>query len=648
MPEISPTSRKWLSIRLAVIYVVFVIFFVCIALRLVNLQVFQNPSLEALAKKQFQKVAGLSTFRLPILDRNGEELAVSVRASSVFARPRLIPRKRETAKLLAKYLGNTKAHWLEKLDAQKSFVWIQRQLGEEAARKLAAQNIPGIFVQPENKRIYPNESLAANVLGFTDIDGKGLAGLEQSLDSQLIPRETNIRWTRDGKGIPSYIEGKPAEQEAEKGIAITIDRHLQHAVEEELEEVKSATSAKAVYAVVMDPFTGEVYAMAQRPTFDPNQPNLSAKENFANRLISHLYEPGSTMKVLMAAEAIQNGLLSPQSPIDCGNGEIVVGNKTIREAEANHRFATLPLEKVIRYSSNVGAVHVAQILGENRVRATLDKFGLTSKTGISLPSEASAAAKPDNFWVPIFLSTVGFGQGVSVTPLQMVAAYAPFANGGYLVRPRILMSEMNGLRNGSVEVRRVLSPHTVQAMRDILISVTEDKHGSGYKAKVAGIHVAGKTGTAQKYEQGMGYDHKRFVASFIGFLPAEQPDLLIGVMVDEPKGTYYGAQVAAPLFKRVAERSLQILDRIPKGTFSQSDKKVEKNQNPVAVPPLSHGDNTMPDLKGMGLRDVMRVLGSNANLLKVSGSGYVEFQSPKPGLPLTPQTSIDLQLSPNS
>jgi cell division protein FtsI (penicillin-binding protein 3) len=631
--------------RLAFVFVSFVLVFGLVIFRLVQLQIFLNPNLESLAKKQFQKVAAESSYRLPILDRNGEELAVSIRASSVFARPKLVTRKRETARVLAKFLGGTREHWLEKLKAQKLFIWIQRQVSEEVARKLAKENLPGIFVQPENKRIYPNERLAANVLGFTDIDGKGLSGVELALDSALTRKESKLRIIRDGKGTPSYIEGQVTSPEPQ-GVSLTIDRQLQNVMEEELDAAMSSMGAKAIMAVVMDPHTGEIFAMGQRPSFDPNSVSLSSKDAFANRLISHLFEPGSTMKVIFASEALQDGILSTDSPLDCGNGEIWIGKKRIGEAEANHRFKVLPLEKVIKYSSNVGAVRISQALGEERVRATIEKFGFTEKTGIGLPGETSSPAKPDSFWVPLFQATVGFGQGISVTPMQMVTAYAALANGGYLVRPKILMSELAPEGKEPFEVRRVLSPHTVQLMRQVLIGVTEDG-GTGVQARVPGIRVAGKTGTAQKYEQGFGYEHKKYFSSFIGFLPADQPELIIGVFVDEPRGQFYGGQVAAPIFKHLAERSLQLLDRMPKGALAESERH-EKAPAQVAVPEIkmTEGKTVMPDLQGVSVRDALRALEPFTDKIKIAGSGYVDSQVPQPGSPLTLQTMISLHLNP--
>lgn len=637
------------------LYVGIVAFFALVAFRLVQLQVLVNPELASLAQKQFQKVGKVAPYRQPIYDRNREELAVSIPSSSVFARPRQIRAKRRTARALARVLGGTPARWLSRLDTQKPFIWIHRQLGAEASKKLAHLRLPGIFIESENKRIYPNGSLASQVLGFTDIDGNGLSGLELSLNRELLEKEAKFPLPRDGKGNPSYIDHRYiSAEEARRGVYVTLDRRLQNAVEEELQKTLTETGAKTAYAVVMDPYTGEVFALGQVPGFDPNFARESSPSTYTNRFISHLYEPGSILKPLFAAEAIQAGLMTPETLVDCGMGKLQIGHETIHEAETHEKYGSIPLEQMIRVSSNVGAVRVALKLGPERMASALERFGLTARTGISLPGETSGAAKSDAFWkIPVQLATAGFGQGLAITPLQMVAAYAPFANGGYLVRPRILLRETSPNSGERLDVRRVLSPQTVAAMRHILGSVTE-KGGTGVAAAIPGIHVAGKTGTAQKYEAGAGYGSGKYFTSFVGFLPAERPELLVGVMVDEPKSAYYAAQVAAPLFKRIAERGLQILDRVPKQPLVASRARPAI---PVAAPApveparaalvdVSAGKWVMPDLKGASLREALQTVGKVLSNVKVSGSGFLDTQQPKAGTVVGVDTVVSLHFSP--
>ncbi|MFM8312953.1 MAG: peptidoglycan D,D-transpeptidase FtsI family protein, partial [Deltaproteobacteria bacterium] len=424
---------------------------------------------------------------------------------------------------------------------------------EELAVKLTQLKLTGIFVEPENHRFYPNATLASQVLGFTDIDGNGLAGIELSLNKQLIDPTSRMAVPRDGKGNLSYIEKKYGESiESSEGVQLTLDRRIQHVVDEELEKAEELYGGKHILAAVINPANGEIIAMGQRPLFDSNHPTQSSASYATNLWVSRLYEPGSTLKPIFAAEAIELGLMNQQSKIDCEMGHLQIGNMVIHEAEADHRFGVIPLSEVIQHSSNAGAAKVALKLGPQRLKAALEKFSLNKKTEVSLPGEVYSNLKSDDVWKTFYQATVGFGQGVSGTPLQILMSYAPFANGGFWVRPKILKREVEESTPNETDRKKILSVKTVTAMREILASVTESDKATGTKARISGIRVAGKTGTAQKYEPGKGYDSKKYLASFIGFLPAEKPELLIGVMVDEPRAPYYGGVTAAPVFKRIA------------------------------------------------------------------------------------------------
>lgn len=631
---------RGVKLRVAFVFSLFFLFFLFISFRLVQLQILNDALLDQLAQRQFQRLERKAPFRRAILDRNGEELAVSITANSVYARPPRIRNKRRTARILGSIFGVTPNIYLNKLRGDKPFVWIQRQVTEDVAKKLADHHLAGIYVEPESKRLYPNGMLAANVLGFTDIDGKGLAGLELTLNDKLVEPPSRYTFFRDGRGKPSYIDSHYGGKGT--NLLLTLDRRLQFMVEEELQTALEETGARATMAIVMDPNTGEILAMGQRPTFDPNKFTQFPNHLYSNRLISHLFEPGSTFKVLVAAQAMDKGLLRRGSLIDCGHGVIQFGNKMIGEAESDHQFGWLPLEKVLRYSSNVGAVRIAQKLGVKGMRELIEKYGFTRKTGIELPGESVSAYKEDSTWTPIFLATVGFGQGISVTPLQMMTAYAAFANGGYLIRPYIFEGR------GSME-RAVLSPKTVDTINDILVSAVEDKAGTGARARIEGIRVAGKTGTAQKYDGERGYDGKKYFSSFIGFLPAERPELLIGIMIDEPKWQYYASQVAAPLFKRIAQRSIQILDRIPRRLIaesdqsppllSQPDRKAEKIET-------KDGKWIMPDLTGLSMREVLG-FGKHFDNIQFHGNGYVKSQVPNPGSDIPKEKPVILYFSPD-
>ncbi len=645
---------QWIKIRLGFVYVSFAAFFILIGLRLFQLQLWKDSGLDGLANRQYLKVNKKAQYRQPLLDRNGEELAVSMPSVSVFAHPRLIKARRKTAILLSKTLGGSPKKWLTKLDKKKSFVWIHRQVTEELGKKLTDLKLPGIYVESENHRFYPNGSLAGQTLGFTDIDGNGIAGIELSLNKQLIDPRTKMSIPRDGKGNLSYLEKNYGESvETKNGVKLTIDRRIQHVVDEELERAELANGGKNIMAIVVDPMTGEIIAMGQRPLLDPNYPNQSLAANSSNLWTSHLYEPGSTLKSIFAAEAIELGLLKASSKIDCEMGRLKIGNMTIHEAEDNHRFGRITLSEVIQHSSNAGAVKVAQILGVNRIKNALGKFNLIQKTEISLPGETFSQLKNENTWKTFYQATVGFGQGISVTPLQMVMAYAPLANDGYWVRPKMFLSEVEIPGIQSATQRKILSTETVKSMRDILVSVTEGDKATGTKARIPGIRVAGKTGTAQKYEAGKGYNNKKYLSSFIGFLPADKPDLLIGVMIDEPRFPYYGGLTAAPVFKKIAERSMQILDHIPKTAVVKNlvqapIPKVSSVNTPMPeIRVAADGVWYMPNLKGLSMREALRVMGEHLPSIKMAGDGFVDRQIPESGTAISPQSEVTLHFSPN-
>ena len=647
--ETTQHSGQKIKIRLALIYVGVVIGLSAVIFRLVQLQVIQSPELESLAIKQFGQQERTSDFRLPILDRNGEELAASIPSVSVFARPNEIKKKQSTAWVLAKYLGKDFKYWFRRIKSKRSFIWLKRQIDLETSQKLTTKRLPGIYFESESKRVYPNGKLAAHILGFTDIDGKGISGLELSLNQQLLKVATQRQVQRDGRGNPSYIRILEDSQ-GSPGVRLTIDRQIQHVLEDELQSTMEETKAQGVYGVVLNPHTGEILALGQRPTFDPNHVSKFPLSHRANRLISHRFEPGSTMKVLFAAEAIQEGILKPDSPIDCEGGSIKVGRTTIREADSHHTFDTIPLSEVIRYSSNVGAVKVVQALGSDRVRAAIDKFGLTQETEIPLPGEVTSGPRGDKYWKPVYLSTVGFGQGLSTTPIQLVAAFAPFANGGFWVRPKIL-NEESPEEKKTLNMRRIISSKTAQAIKEMMVSVTEGKGGTGWPAKVANMQVAGKTGTAQKYIPGKGYKAGKYYSSFVGFLPADKPELLIGVMVDEPESDFYATQVAAPLFRRVAERSLQVLGKLPRQTVASvpAAPGAKSLFEPVTEPELirlSDDTFTMPNLDGFSVRRATKLLSPVFHRIDISGEGYLTKQHPAAGDPISPKTKIKLWFSP--
>lgn len=636
---------RWMRIRMGLIYFSFLLFFGLVTFRLVQLQVLPNSSLSKLSKKQFVKTNKKAPYRIPIVDRNHQELAVSVPVSSLYSHPSQLKSRNKTARLLSRQLGKNTSYWLKKLDPKKSFVWLQRQISEEKAKKIKALKIRGIGVESENKRIYPNGNLASHVLGFTDIDGNGLSGIELSLDSLILQKTKRVKFSKDGRGNTSYIEKRKVDATSSEteGVVLTLDRRIQSMVESELERVKNETKAKAVMAVVMHPKTGEIYALAQRPAFFPNQPTKSTEDARQNKLIQSLYEPGSTLKVLFAAEAIEKDTLKPDSVLDCGGGSIKIGKTLISESDKKHKHKSLPLRKVLTYSSNVGAVRVAQKLGVKGTKEMIQRFGLRQRTGIELGAETSGQDRPSSEITPLILANMGFGQGISMTPLQLVTAFSPFANGGFLVSPTLLKEEETSLTpNGE----RIISEETAELIKNILVDVTEDKQGTGFQARIPGIQVAGKTGTAQKFESEHGYKSDKYYSSFVGFLPAKDPELLIGVMIDEPKSQYYASQIASPLFKSIAEQALYILNHGPAQALSETTGKSvsSKSRKLPQFTKTPSGKWKLPDLKGLSLQEAITLLNKYMDKVQISGNGYVFSQSPEPGTLIDQSSDLKLEL----
>lgn len=638
---------QWLKVRLGLIYLSFFTFFSLVVFRLVQLQVLPNEDLSQLSQRQFTRTDKKAPYRLPIYDRNREELAVSTPVFSIYAHPKKLASRKKTALLLSRQLGGASSKWLQKLDPKKNFVWIQRQISEEKANELKKHKLLGLGIEAENKRVYPNGTLASHILGYTDIDGNGLSGIELSLNQTLLQEKEKRKLAKDGRGNTSYIDKTQTRKEdGNSGVVLTLDRRIQSMVEQELDRAKTETKAQALMAVVMNPQNGEILALAQRPTFDPNTPNQTATDNQQNKITQALYEPGSTLKVLFAAEALEKNLLKPDSLLDCGNGKIRVGNTIISESDKKHSHPSLTLTKVITYSSNVGAVRVAQKLGTQGAQDVLERFGLTQKTGIELSGETSGQKKNRDSITPLLLANMGFGQGVSTTPLQLVTAFSPFANGGFLVSPTLIKdSERTEETPNQISGERVISENTAEEIKKMLLSVTEDSKGTGYLAKIPGVRIAGKTGTAQKYDAQSGYKNGKYYSSFVGFLPADNPQFLIGVMIDEPKSDYYASLVATPLFKRIAEHSLQLLNRGPSQLVSKTKNAPRKDVSaPKELTKTSSGKWLMPDLKGLTLTEAMTLLNRYVETIQVSGNGYVVSQTPESGSSLDENSAVTLKL----
>lgn len=480
-------------------------------------------------------------------------MAISFEVPSCFANPRRIRDKEEAAGKLAAFFNLPEAEIARKLNKDKAFVWIKRHLTKEEIERFDELDVKEVGLIKESKRFYPDEVLAAHVLGFVGIDNQGLEGLELYYDDYLKGiAGMSIMW-RDAKG--RYLEAKEYTiSEAVDGndMVLTIDKYIQHIAERELDKVYERSRAKGAVIVVMEPSTGEILALASRPTFDPNNISEYTLNDFRNRAICDMFEPGSVFKIVTATAALEEGTVTPEDKIFCENGQYRVGSHTLHD----HRpHGELTFEEVIEHSSNIGTVKVAQRLGAQGLYEYVRGFGFGSLTGIDFPSEAAGIIRKPEQWSGTSISAVPIGHEVTVTAVQMLSALCALANDGVLVRPhlvkRIVSPSKDTLRIFDVEQSSVVcSQETAETMRSILTTVVES--GTGRRAKIEGVKVAGKTGTAQKIEADGSYSHSKYMATFAGFLPADEPKLAIIVVVDEPRGVYYGGSVSAPAFQAVA------------------------------------------------------------------------------------------------
>jgi len=513
------------------------------------------------ARRQWERVITLSPKRGVIYDRMGRELAVSVEVPSIYADPSQVSDPDGYAKVLAPLLGVRKGFIKKRLARKGEFSWLRRKVTPEVAEEVRSLKLRGIGIIYENKRFYPNGSLASHLLGFVGMDNIGLAGIERKYDGVIrgssgrmlaVIKENTKELISDGEIRLSPSEGDD--------LVLSIDTVIQYYAERELERAIRRTSAKGGMVVVMDPETGEVLALANRPTYDPNRFNDYPRYSWRNRAVADIYEPGSTFKIVTASVALEEGVVSPYDHFYCGQGAIVVDGYLIRDTGS---YADLSFREVLEYSSNVGAVLIGTRLNPKTFHDWLNELGFGRRTGIDLPGESPGLIGGYKGWSKFMLGEISIGQGIGVTALQMLRVTAAVANGGYLLTPRIALGRKKG---GTFEPFprgervMVLSPRTCSIIKEIMEGVVE--RGTGKRAKVPGYRVAGKTGTAQKIGPSGTYADGGHIASFVGFAPVEKPRIAVIVVIDEPKGRYFGGEVAAPVFSRVVSATLRYL-RVP-------------------------------------------------------------------------------------
>jgi cell division protein FtsI (penicillin-binding protein 3) len=607
------------------------------------LQVSQSEWLEGLAQEQYLKEITLEPMRGAIVDRHGVPMAVSVMTDSIFAMPRELEDKRAAARQLADALEIDPNTLEEKFSSRKHFTWIKRRVPPKEVERVRGLNLPGVHSTRESRRYYPSRELAGSIIGFAG-DGRGLEGIELMFDGRLRGSTVLAQGLRDARGNLLFADGiDPQEFSSGGKLVLTIDLTIQEIVETELDRAVRQSKAKAGTAIVIDPASGEVLAMANVPLFNPNTFWRYGPHRFRNRAVTDCYEPGSTLKVFSMAAALQAGAVRPGEMINCGRGRLEVGEHVIHDSSPK-KHERLRLSEVLVHSSNVGMARVAERLGKQGLWQGLRRFGFGRRTGVDLPGESRCVLRRAETWSDVGLATISFGQGISVNPLQMVAALGAVANGGVWMRP-IVVREIRGPRDELLQkfepepAGRVLDTTWARVLTDMMIGVTEPG-GTGARAAISGFSVAGKTGTAQKVDPiAGGYSKDKRVASFMGFVPAEKPRIAILVVVDEPQTSPYGGVVAAPAFAHMAAGILRYLGVFPPGESMavpaeeevgvEEDVVVEILPSPVAPP--SPDANPMPDLRGLSVRAALRALADRGVEVTVEGSGRVQRQQPSPG-----------------
>jgi cell division protein FtsI/penicillin-binding protein 2 len=561
--QITGTFRDGIKTRLKVVSAFIFLFVAALVFRLVSLQIIQHETLLAKSEKQYVGTVETQFGRGVIYDRNLNELAQNIEVESVYATPSEIQGRKTTARVLATALGLDQDQVYKKISSKKDFVWIQRKSGLDGIVKLKQAGLSGIGFLPEQKRFYPKRELAANVLGFVGIDNQGLAGIEHAHQSRLKGATVRQVTERDARGRNIQpFEGMNDSSRQSYDLVLTLDEVIQFTAEHYLKKQVERFKADSGMAVVMDPHTGEIYAMANVPQFNPNHYGAFSRQVWKNNIVASSYEPGSIFKPIIAAAALDKGLARPQDIYFCENGKLKIGKASIGEA-SNHKFGWMSMRDIIAKSSNIGAIKIAQQVGRKSFYEYIRNFGFGEKSGLSLPGESAGQLKDQKDWTELSLASISFGHEIAVTPIQMVSALAAIANGGNLMEPHITKAL---IKDGKVveqfkpkKIRRVISEKASLQMVEILKSVV--KNGTEKTATLEGFDVAGKTGTAQKYDAStQSYSSTEFMSSFIGFAPADSPRLVILVMIDNPKGLNWGGVVAAPVFQQIAKKALRYLN----------------------------------------------------------------------------------------
>jgi cell division protein FtsI/penicillin-binding protein 2 len=660
----SQAWRKLVRRRVLVVLTCLAVWGVGVQARLVQLQVVRHEKYRSAAESQQQSKIKIEALRGDIVDRNGRMLAYSVKAHAIYADPTLVTEPVETAAALCRALADCTAkervELAKKLQEPRQHIYIRRsrQVSPEQVARVAALDLDGVGFQSDSGRYYPNRSLAAHVLGWVGQDNAGQGGIELVYE-RAIRGESGIGHAQVDnrrRRVETRIDKEPRPG---ANIELTIDAHLQHVAEEAVKDGVLATRARSATAVVMDPRTGEVLAMASYPTFDPNVAGRSRREDRRNRATEDVYEPGSTFKLVTASAALQEGIVTPHELIDTNPGFIKFpGRKPIDEVNGRN-YGVLTFEDSLVKSSNVAAIRVGLRTGIDIMADYVRRFGFGQKLSNEFPGQSSGIFNPDAL-NDSGLASVSMGYQVAVTPLQMATAVGAVANGGLLMEPRLVRAVVrDGVRQEVPPrvIRRVIEESTARTLTGMMKNVVS--RGTAKAAVIEGYPAAGKTGTSTRLAEGGGYSRSDYNASFVGFVPADKPAITVLVVVDSPRTSIYGGAVAAPIFRQIAEGALLHLGIAPEGdgrtpmtVRAGSGDSIRTQRVSVSPQPPSlvrtggfgPVPTPMPDLRGLSLREALRVLGSAGLSAHTSGAGFVDDQWPAAGTPIDPGAVSRLSL----
>lgn len=670
-----------LRLRLLIVASIAALWMTAAVGRLAYLQLFRYGDYLARAQHQQQKIVPTSPKRAPIYDRNMHPMAMSIEVDSCFAIPSEIADQTLAARLISRVLDVPQSVIEERLAASRSFVWLERKLSADKAERIAALNLKGIYFQKENRRFYPKRELAAHVLGYVDIDENGQGGIEYALNARIRKNSSKMLVLADARH--RWFSSRDNSNDTSASVVLTLDEKIQYIADKELAAAIAETHAIAGTIIIQNPSNGELLAVANWPRFNPNSAKDTPPDHMMNRAVSALYEPGSTFKLVTLAAALEEGITNPAELVDCQNGAIYIAGHRIRDHKP---FGMLTISQVLAKSSDVGAIKMGLRLGAPKLYGYIHALGFGSPTRVDLPGESRGILRRVENWSPISIGAVSMGQEVGVTPVQLISAVSAIANGGVINRPHVV-KELR--RNNQVlpsadsstsnESRRVLSAKTSATLQRMMEGVVLE--GTGTLARLDGWTAGGKTGSAQKIDPSTGrYSPTQLIASFVGFAPLNRPAITILISLDSPVGRHEGGQVAAPVFKRVAEQTLNYLgvprdvpyrERLLKASrvkqaspalpdvtdFSPAEADSVEESREVALPKNSGGTMPVaeavaltddhgvaaPDFQGKTVREVTEECLRLSLRPVLIGTGIALEQTPTAGMMLRPGSRIAVQ-----